>query len=359
MKDGKMEFSLCFSDVLLVPKFSSVVSRKDVDPTIRAFQDTFFPIISSNMDTVTSWEMTNAMFNYGGLERPGARGCLHRFWDVQENIDAFKKSATKTWVSFGLGPIELERAKALKDSGANTFVLDVAHGASTEVAKQVKDFRDLVGYYPNLIVGNFATGKSIEDFNNYLGDTSYVNGYKVGIGGGSACTTRLVTGCGLPTLGSLIDCSRASVPLIADGGIRSSGDVAKSLAVPNVKAVFLGGMLAGTQETPGEMTDWSSAKVNNRGETTQVQRYKKYRGSASQESYEVQGKASDWRTAEGESFLVSYKGPVKDVLRSIESGLRSSMSYVGASTLKEFQEKSEFIQISHNGFLEGKAHGKS
>lgn len=345
-----MNYSLTFDDVLIVPKFSNVVSRKDVNIETKLCSQKMFPVISSNMDTITSSEMANAIGNFGG------RGCLHRFWSIEDNVKAFKNSVPETWISFGLGKQELERAERLKIEGADTFILDVAHGASIEVVKQVLAFRETIGYHPSLVVGNFATGKSIEDFINALGDKYMVNAYKVGIGGGSACTTRLVTGCGLPTLASLLDCSKANVSLIADGGIRSSGDVAKALAVKNVKAVMLGGMLAGTNETPGDLFDACGDIKNNLFRDTQY--YKKYRGSASQESYNVQNKESSWRTPEGEAFLVPCKGPVTNVLQNIDAGLRSAFSYVGAKDLKEFQELAEFITISQNGYKEGTPHGK-
>jgi IMP dehydrogenase len=350
-----MELSLSFDDVLITPKFSKISSRKDVDISTKLCSQKMLPIISSNMDTITSSEMTHAMFNYPNLEGPGARGCLHRFWSIEENLKAFKESATQTWVSFGLGAVELERAEALKHAGAITFVLDVAHGASSEVVKQVNNFRDLVGYLPSLVVGNFATGKTIEDFKEAAGEKHDVDAYKIGIGGGSACTTRVVTGCGLPTLASLLSCSRANVNLIADGGMRTSGDIAKSLAVPNVKAVMLGGMLAGTEESSG-LTTYKTENFD--GIITTKAICKEYRGSASKESYATQEKLADWRTAEGESFLVPYKGSVKEILQQIDAGLRSSFSYVGANNLKEYQQLAEFVQITNNGVKESGAHGR-
>ncbi len=350
-----------FDDVLLVPQFSTISSRKDVNVETKLCSQKMFPIISSNMDSVTGPEMTHAMFNYPDLSGPGARGCLHRFWDIETNLKAFKESATQTWVSFGLGTLELERAEALKKAGANVFILDVAHGASMEVVKQVKNFRDLCGYSPSLVVGNFATGESINDFRHSMGGNYYADVYKVGIGGGSACTTRVVTGCGLPTFASLLSCSKANVSLIADGGMRTSGDIAKALAVKNVKAVMLGGMLAGTSETPGKLIDLDRNEeiVGYSQEMLFCKLGKKYRGSASQESYSVQNKDASWRTAEGESFLVPYRGPVANVLQSIDAGLRSAFSYVGAKDLKEFQELAQFVQISSNGTRENSAHGKT
>lgn len=332
-----MKESLSFDDVLLTPKFSNVVSRKDVKiSTTVANSFLPLPIISSNMDTVTNEVMAKAMSQNGGV------GCLHRFQSIEDNIRQYINSQSYPWVSIGLGDAELERAQALYSVGANVFVLDVAHGASMEVVKQTKKLKYNLHPSARIIVGNFANAKSIEDFNFHLGET--VNAYKSGVGGGSACLTRVVTGCGNSTFGSILDCASLGLDIIADGGIRNSGDFAKAIAA-GAKAVMLGGMLAGTDEAPGEIVITNGA-------------WKKYRGSASLESYEVQGKVAHHRTAEGESFLVPYTGPVANVLQSLEAGLRSSMSYVGAETILEFQQLAEFIRITGGGLKESSAHGK-
>lgn len=339
-----MKESLSFDDVLLTPKFSNVVSRKDVKiSTTVANSFLPLPIISSNMDTVTNEVMAKAMSQNGGV------GCLHRFQSVEDNIRQYINSQSYPWVSIGLGDAELERAQALYSVGANVFVLDVAHGASMEVVKQTKKLKYNLHPSAKIIVGNFANAKSIEDFNFHLGET--VNAYKVGIGGGSACLTRVVTGCGNSTFGSILDCASLGLDIIADGGIRNSGDFAKAIAA-GAKAVMIGGLLAGTDEAPGEVI-WDRD-----GEYLLSTGYKKYRGSASHESYEVQNKVAKHRAPEGDSFLVPYTGSVANVLQSLEAGLRSSMSYVGAETILEFQQLAEFIRITGGGIAEGKAHGK-
>lgn len=352
-----MQKALSFDDILVIPKFSEIKSRKDVYP-YTIFSTLQLPVISSNMDSVTGSLMSQAML------KNGAMACLHRFCTIDENIKMFQESfveetdhALRPWVSIGLGDKELERAKALHYEGAQTFVVDVAHGANSQVVKQVEHLREVLDSYVEIIVGNFATKQSILDFQFYLSNKNHVRAFKVGIGGGSACTTRMVTGCGMPTFSSILNCRDDSYDIIADGGIRNSGDVCKAIAA-GASAVMIGGMLAGTDEAPGEVVGEPGAIDDLRKFDKSNKLWKHYRGSASQESYVVQNKVEDWRTAEGESFMVRYKGPVKNILKEIEAGLRSSMSYVGARNIKEFQDKAEFIQVTSNGYRESQPHGK-
>ena len=351
MKQLLTDFQHSFDDVLIVPSFSDVASRKDVYPGTKFLWNKLsIPVISSNMDTVTGSDMVEAMSDYGAL------GCLHRFCSIDENVRMFKARNKPPYamVSVGIGAKELERTEALRDAGANIFVLDVAHGASMVAVEQAQKIYDMIaGCGAELVVGNFATGRSINDFRHASGDVAKAD--KEGIGGGSMCQTRVVTGCGLPTLSSILSCAHQDVQIIADGGIRTSGDIAKALAA-GASMVMLGNMLAGTDETPGEVEVHVVRKDGYKRVLTEQEwreirsyrcipeykvlgMYKKYRGSASQESYEAQRKVSDWRTAEGVSTLVPHKGPVSGVLQQIEAGLRSAMSYVGASTLSEFKSK--------------------
>lgn len=333
-----MKLNLSFDDVLIVPQFSSVKSRKDVKTTTTFLGEEIFPVISSNMASVTEAAMAKAMADYG------ARGCLHRFMSVDENVKQFvtvmQNIGRPLYVSLGLGDLELERAAALANVGATHFVIDVAHGASMEVVRQTKALKHIVGKDSYIVVGNFATGRTVKDFTHHLG--SNIDAIKVGIGGGANCTTRVVTGVGMPTLSSVIDCHSAGIPIIADGGIRGSADFAKALAA-GASAIMVGKILAGSNE--------SSAPTTTRG-------YKLHSGSASTQSYKAQGKESKWRTPEGDTFTVANTGPVHNVLNTLESGLRSAMSYVGATNLTEFQERAELVQITESGIVESQAHGK-
>lgn len=342
-----MQEALTFDDVLIVPKFSDVESRADVDLSTNIRSLSFkLPIISANMDTVTNGRMAQVMLDNG------AQACLHRFGSVQVSAndwgDSKGSDSPGPMVSIGLGDNELSRAKMLFALGAHTFIIDVAHGAQEAVRKQVTEIRRALGNNINLIVGNFASVKSVDTFLFFC--TGQVDGIKVGIGPGSACTTRIKTGVGYPQFSAVQEIAQflkdTDIKVIADGGMRTSGDIAKALGA-GAHAVMLGGMLAGTDETPGKVF------IGHDNE-----RYKWYRGSASKESYAAQGKDASWRTAEGESFCVPAKGPVANVLRDIEGGLRSSFTYVGASNLEEFHRKVEFVRISGATMKENGAHGK-
>jgi IMP dehydrogenase len=367
MKEG-----FTFDDVLIVPKFSEINSRSEVDISTGIRELKFhIPVISANMDTVTEDRMSRAMLQHGG------QACIHRFGNIERSVLLFKAgqlfTATDSWspmVSVGLGSTELERAKALFDVGAHTFVVDVAHGAQLSVAKQILALREILGPYVNIVAGNFATGDSVKHFLEYVGGS--VDGIKVGIGPGSACTTRIKTGVGYPQLSAVLDVSRTiyktGITVIADGGMKTAGDVCKAIAA-GADMVMLGGMLAGTEETPGEAYfrgKWGLHLAKEYPELEKaenwfegkVDKVKKYRGSASLESYKDQGKEAKHRTAEGESFVVPYKGSVATILQDIEGGLRSSLSYVGASNLKEFQGRAEFVRITGATVAENGAHGK-
>lgn len=350
-----MKRSLTFDDVLLVPKFSKVKSRKDVDlGTTLGHVRLKLPIISSNMDTITGVKMAQTMADAGAV------GCLHRFLDVHENvcnyIDVKYASGPDrpVIVSVGLGDSEIVRAKSLYEEGASMFCLDVAHGAQLQVVEQYHRLKHMLeGAY--IIVGNFANVDSTYMFAAELG--YWPDAIKVGIGPGSACTTRIKTGVGVPQLSAIMQHAGCPTQVIADGGCRSSGDIVKALAA-GAHAVMLGGMLAGTKETPGEVRDSIGIVTIGKQEGRSGFLYKQYRGSASKESYAAQGKDEFCITAEGESFTVPYRGPVRDVLADIEGGIRSAMTYLGASTLEELRRNAEFIEVSGNTVIENSAHGK-
>lgn len=340
-----MQEYVTFDDVLIKPKMSFIDSRRSVSLRSELLGTSLrLPIFSSNMDTVTGSEMCGAMHTGGGM------GVLHRFCSINSNVEMWKRNGGA--VSVGIGEKELERAIALNQAGAKIIFIDVAHGASYGVAAQLKEIKKYTDAF--VVVGNFASADSIQEFLKLTHVSMNVepDAFKIGIGPGSACTTRIKTGIGMPQLSAIMECAKvSSIPVIADGGMKTAGDIAKAFAA-GAKAVMLGGMLAGTDETPGEVIHSSDVDGN-------LIRFKSYRGSASKESYAVQNKNADWRTDEGEAFTVPYKGSVVSVLKDIEGGLRSSFTYVGAMNLEEFQANADFIKISSSTRHENGAHGKS
>jgi len=325
-----------FDDVLIKPMFSTIKSRQEVDLSSDIGKTALkLPIFSSNMDTVTEIEMCLAMKSAGGV------GVLHRFCSIEQNV---KMYTLKAAVSCGLGEYELKRAIELQKVGAQLIFMDVAHGAMQTVIDQMALIRKNTDL--QVVVGNFASKESVDEFLNrseFMPDA-----IKVGVGPGSACTTRIKTGIGVPQLSAILECIEAAkgIPIIADGGMKTPGDIAKALAA-GASAVMLGGMLSGTDETPGDAFLTSDGL------------YKTYRGSASKEAYQDQGKNDSWRAAEGESFSIPHKGSVKHILQDIEGGLRSAFTYVGAQNLRLFQSNSIFIKVSNSSKVENRAHGKN
>lgn len=345
-----MKEALTFDDVNLVPQFSDIDSRSQVD--LSSVFGTKLPIISSNMDTVTDWVMARTM-----LDR-GAQACLHRFGTIEQTLQMFHNSfSTKLsdrscpMVSVGLGDKELERAQALFDASATDFIIDVAHGSQLAVVLQAEKLRKMIKENGSITVGNFASGKSVQDFLDRFGK---IDAIKVGVGPGAACSTRTKTGVGVPQFTAIQDIAdtlrNTGISVIADGGLKTPGDIAKALA-GGAHLVMLGSMLAGTTESPGEV-------IYPEGPGPQ-RPMKKYRGSASAESYTAQGKTGTHRTSEGESFMIPYKGSVLDILQDIEGGLRSAFTYVGARNLEEFHNKVEFVRVTNAGHIEGTPHMKN
>lgn len=285
------------------------------------------------MDTITGRDMAAAVVNCGGL------AILHRFMSVEDNVQEFvtasKRVVQSQHIGVSVGVNEgILRASALYDSGARIFCVDVAHGHSKLAGDMVKNlkqsFKDIF-----IIAGNVSTAEGA----NYLANCG-ADMVKVGQGPGSACTTRIKTGFGVPQLSAVMDCARCQVPIIADGGIKTSGDVSKAIAA-GAKMVMLGGMLAGTDETPGEAIDG----------------YKEFRGMASKEAFEdFYGAMPDWKTAEGVSAKVKCKGPVAGVFQDIVGGLRSALTYNGSSNLEELARTCEFIEISSGAKIENTSH---
>lgn len=293
--------AITFDDVLLVPSYNHHESRKVVDTTSTdrlGKLSLALPVISSNMDTITESDMANFMSS------KGAMGALHRFMTVEENIREFKKCKAKVFVSIGCTLAELERAEALRDAGADYFCVDVAHAHAKYVGKTLKSLRQILQDLC-IMAGNVATYAGAD----YLASCG-ADIIKAGIGGGSVCSTRIKTGFGVPMLTCIQDCSRADRSIVADGGIRTSGDIVKALAF-GADFVMIGGMLAGTAPTPGEVIKKKDGS-----------KVKYYRGMASREAQEdFLGVMHDWKTAEGITTEVPFKENPDAIISDIVGGL--------------------------------------
>ncbi len=329
--------ALSFDDILLEPQKSDIESRKEVDLTSTVSGlDFSLPIISSPMDTVTGPEMAASMFLAGGF------GVLHRYNSVADQVRLVMKTRARTpFVAAAVGVSEdyLERSEALVGAGASLLCIDVAHGHHTNVERAIKTLKDKFEDSISLMAGNVATGEAFEELQDWGADI-----IRVGVGGGSICSTRIQTAHGMPTFQSVLDCSRVAdhSKIVADGGIKNSGDIVKSLAA-GADFVMLGSMLAGTDQTPGEVFQSNDGN-----------KYKVYRGMASVEAQiDWRGKAS---SLEGVSTTIPYKGDVEAVLSDLAKNIRSGLSYSGSRTLKEFRSKVKMIQQTQAGMRESFTH---
>lgn len=330
---------LTFDDVLIIPGRSDIRSRRYPRLTSKVTKNFSLetPIVSANMDMVTEYDMAFAMNTLGGM------GILHRFISIEEQSSQARRlkeaGVQLISASVGVGEEFKTRAKALIDAGVNIITIDIAHGHSVQMMETMKWLKD---QHPqiDIIAGNLATPDAATDLIEAGADA-----IKVGIGPGSMCTTRIITGCGVPQLTAIALCSEIAdsygVPVIADGGIRTSGDMVKAFAA-GASTVMLGSMLSGTIETPGEIKNGK----------------KQYRGMASRSAQDSwRGGVPEGMAPEGESTQVNVKGHVKDVILEITGGIRSGMSYVNATTIAEIREKALFIEMSANGVAESRAHG--
>ena len=318
-----------FDDVLLVPAYNGIRSRQDVSTQAKMGALTFeLPIISSNMDTITGSAMATFMAKAGGL------GILHRFLTIEENVAELQRVPTElrmhVGISIGIGDPGMERAEALVSAGATILCVDVAHGHAKSVNQTIKALRARFADNVCIIAGNVASYAGAD----YLAAAG-ADVIKVGIGGGSVCTTRIKTGFGVPQLSAIMMCRGVDRPLVADGGIRTPGDAVKALAA-GASFVMLGGLLAGTLETPGEV---------------------RIRGMASREAQEdFMGAMAEWKTAEGVSLDVRVTSSADAVVRDMMGGIRSGLTYAGAATIADLQRKAQFIRVSPATGNESRAH---
>ena len=333
---------LSYDDVLLVPQCSSVAHRADVDLSTRLAPTLTLdlPICSAPMDTVTESEMTIALSAAGGL------GTVHRFLSIEEQAAEVRKATeagAQVGGAVGIDEAFVERAGALVDAGADPLMVDVAHGHMERCLDAVVELRR---EFPDvaLVAGNVATASGVSDLAAAGADC-----VKVGVGPGSHCTTREVTGAGVPQLTAVEDCAEAAhehdVTTIADGGIRSSGDAVKAL-VAGADAVMLGGLFAGTTEAPGEVIERDGT------------RYKRSRGMASTKAGEQRtDKEGDVDAAEGIAGLVPYRGDLAGVVEEFAHGIRSGLTYCGGASIEAARANAAFVRNSSGAQSREGVHG--
>ena len=336
-----MNEALTYDDVLLVPSYNHWESRKVVDTRVTdriGLLSLDIPVMTSNMDTITESGMANFIRSKGGI------GVLHRFMSVEDNVKLLKECNLPVFVSVGCSDDDLQRAEALRDSGAGFFCIDVAHAHAKYVGRTLKNLREMLGKETCIMAGNVATYAGAD----YLASCG-ADIVKVGIGGGSVCTTRIKTGFGVPNLTAIKDCSRVDRSLVADGGIRNPGDVVKALAF-GADFVMIGSMLAGTRPTPGNVI----TRTTDDGRELRV---KMYRGMASSEVHDdYHGGLAEWKTAEGISVEVEYRESEETIIADIVGGLRSGMTYAGASSIRELQRKLDYVRITNAARIENLPH---
>lgn len=323
---------ITFDDVLLVPAYSEVLPREvSLKGRFSRHISLESPFASAAMDTVTEARMAIAMAQKGGI------GVIHKNMPAAAQaaeVAKVKAQGLKVAAGVGITPDILDRVKALADAGVDAVVLDSAHGHSKGVIDALKAVK---AAFPALdvVVGNIATAAAAKDL-----IAAGADGLKVGIGPGSICTTRIVAGVGMPQLTAIANVAEVAgdVPVIADGGLRYSGDVVKALAA-GASCVMCGSMFAGTDEAPGDIVEVDGVKM------------KGYRGMGSIDAMEAGSadryfqKGAKKLVPEGVVARVPYKGPVADVLFQLEGGLRSGMGYCGARDLDALHQ-AQFVKIT-------------
>ena len=395
-----MRRTLTYDDVNIVPKYSELNSREDVELNTRFTKNTelTIPIVASPMDTVTEFDMAKEMMDWGGV------GVIHRFQSIEEQSRMMKElhyewdryftpvpgigdgrertienewqewwDSIKHWnhpptksdwkdlkdrfwfadsmirddkiwskrplcAAVGVKGDYLERAQELVNNGSNVLFIDIAHGHHKLMSNAISKLKGDTNV--EVVAGSVATAEGVRFLCEQGADS-----VRVGVGNGSLCETRIRTGVGVPQVSALLDAVAIAdgynTPVIADGGVRTIGDVCKGLGC-GADTIMLGSLLSGTKESPGEIE-----KV---GEWPNEQLFKKYRGSASRDS-----KGKD-KNVEGNHKVIPYKGKVTRILHDIRDGINSACSYVGASNISEYHSKVEFVEVTRAGQVEALPH---
>ncbi len=336
---------LTFDDVLLIPARSDVLPTQVSTRTRLTTEiELDIPIVSAAMDTVTGSRMAIAMARAGGL------GVIHRNLSVADQVaevQAVKAAGLRVAAAVGTGADADERTAALVAAGADVIVVDIAHGHSASVIRMVEKVK--ARHRVQVIAGNVVTAEGTEEL-----IAAGADGVKVGVGPGAICTTRVVAGAGMPQITAIVDCvevaSKHGIPVCADGGIQHSGDIAKAIGA-GAHTVMLGGLLAGVDESPGDVVDG----------------YKAYRGMGSLGAMQVrqasrdrygQGDVGEFSkiVPEGVEGQVRSVGPLDPFLHQLIGGLRAGMKYVGATTVEDLRTEARFVRISSAGLRESHPH---
>lgn len=326
-----MKKAYTFDDVALVPQFNNVPSR--TEPSLETWltknRKMHIPIVCSNMDTAISEELADILLEQGSTP------IFHRFTNFEGQKAWVKKYGERTFISCGIRPQHLDDVRKLLDLGAAGTCIDVAHGHSDKMFEFIRQIK-ATHPHKDVIAGNACTPMAYHDLVNAGADA-----VKVGVGPGAACTTRMVTGFGVPQFTAIYDCAKVAeklrVPLIADGGIRNSRDVVLALAA-GASSVMTGKLFALTHESaaPKRRTEHNSSGYE-----------AKYRGQASEDfQNDYYGGLKDKTVAEGIDFWAPVSGSAQELLDNLLGGLRSGLTYGGAKSIKELQRKAEFVEVS-------------
>lgn len=344
---------LTFDDVLLLPGPSEVVpSEVETGTWLTRKIKLQIPLVSSAMDTVTESQMAIALAKAGGI------GIIHRNLAIDEQVTHVKlaKNVGLVGAAVGVGEDGFKRAQALIDAEVDVVVVDTAHGHHRAVLEAIERIKK-ASPETQVIGGNVATRSGAQALINAGAD-----GVKVGVGPGSICTTRVVAGVGVPQITAIMEtnkaCSKAGVPLIADGGLQYSGDIVKAI-VAGANTVMLGSLFAGCDESPSELIEIDGAK------------YKVYRGMGSLGAMQNRGAqksyskdrymqddvlSEDKLVPEGIEGKIKYRGPVASVIHQLVGGLRSGMGYAGAADIDSLRRDGQLIQITSAGLKESHPH---
>ncbi len=390
VSNTSLPVGLTFDDVLLTPGYSDF-SRSDIDLSTQFSKNITLkiPLVSSPMDTVTESRLAIELARLGGM------GIIHRNLRPSDQADEVEKVKAKGYVvgaAIGVSEGYKERLDALVKAGADAIVLDSAHGWTNKFIEALQFIKNTYSQV-DVIVGNIATFDAAEDLCKAGADS-----LRVGMGPGAICTTRIISGMGVPQITAVMETYRAAkkygVPVIADGGIKYSGDMIKAIAA-GANTVMMGSFFASVEEAPGKVVELkrsmvprrfqsifdkgkalgtgekSKALVEKSGEAAELEevyRFKEYRGMGSvgamehgakiksEDEYHGKSYKDKVLVAEGVEGLVPVKGKLEDLLNQAVGGIKSGMYYVGAKTIPELQEKAQFIQITQASLTESHPH---